>query len=892
MSFTNDGAPIAGCQSLPVQLGHATCTTVFPALGTRVIGASYTGTDQWAAAVAQPEKLRVVDWPLDAWIYIARDPEKPVYGQGLIITALALGAKDGPDLGGTFTFYDNDKLLITRPVTPDRSLWDAEQVPGARAALGLPLGVGAHRIKAVYSGDGIYRGAWPASMDFTVGKGEPIVAISSTPAQIGQPILVSASVTARNPTGTLTFEGIPQCVRLPIEATGFAHCRTAYPQLGEFSVTATYSGDANLQPASATLRISVAKAIAGLYVAASEGSAVAGQPVRVSALLMGAPGLPRPSGSVSFTSDVSPAAGSAVIDGEGRATWAGMFGAGTQRVTAEFKGDGNYASVIAPATFLIARANTTTTLSAPAAGPFTATVTVAAPGTGTPTGSVRFFRDGAALGVAPLVKGVAILIASVAGTITAEYPGDNNYNASTSSASAAAPQALVMLSSERNPVAAGQPVTLAAVVMPNPGSLVPGGSLRFTANGAALGTVTLSAGRATFTANLAPGSHAIEAAYSGDAVYPAVLGSLTQIVTGEHSGLGLSAGVPAPVAGQPLTFTALLASGGSGTVRFSDGAALLGSVTLSGGVATLSLSGLAAGVHTISAAWSGDAMHAAETAELSYAVARAATVTFLTLGTGAASAKVSALAPGAGAPSGTVRFVNPRTDALLGSAQLVNGAAVAVLPRGAALVAAVYSGDSNFTESVSETASALAVVNAASYAAAAVAPDEIVTLFGPIPAGLSAVAVTDRSGAARAARLLHSVAGQAAIVLPDLPPGPATVIAGEWQALVTVATAVPGLFTADASGKGAPAGLTEPIEIGEEGAVVVLYGTGFRHAATPVCLIAGEVVEVLYAGAQSDFPGLDQLNVRLPASLRGAGAVVLELKTDGVAANPVMLTIR
>ena len=281
-------------------------------------------------------------------------------------------------------------------------------------------------------------------------------------------------------------------------------------------------------------------------------------------------------------------------------------------------------------------------------------------------------------------------------------------------------------------------------------------------------------------------------------------------------------------------------------MRFSDGAALLGSVALNGGVATLSVPGLSAGAHTISAAWGGDAMHAAETAELSYPVARSATVTFLTLGTGAASAKVSALAPGAGAPLGTVRFVNPRTDALLASAALVNGAATAVLPKDAALVAAVYSGDSNFTESVSETASSLAVVNAASYLAGVVAPDEIVTIFGPIPAGLSAVPVTDRSGSAREARVLHSVAGQAAVVLPPgLAPGPATVVAGEWQALVTVASAAPGLFTADASGKGGPAGLTEPIEIGEDGAVVVLYGSGF--GATPqrrYALDRGRTVEV------------------------------------------------
>ena len=436
---------------------------------------------------------------LDAWVYIVVDPEEPVYGQGLIVSGLALGAQNGPFPTGTFTFYDNGVALVTRTVQEDRSLWDTMQIPGARAFLEMPLGVGEHHIEAIYNGDGNYRGAWPATASFTVGKGKPVMAISSTPAQIGQPILVSASVTARNPTGTVTFEGIPQCARVSLDAAGFAHCRTVYPQLGEFSVTATYSGDANLASGSATLRIAVAKAIAGFYVAASEGSAVAGQPVLVSALLMGAPGLPRPTGSVSFRSDVSPRSGSAVIDGEGRATWAGMFGAGAQRVTAEFKGDGNYASAIGPTTFLIGRANTTTTLSAPAAGPFTATVAVAAPGTGTPTGSVRFLRDGVALGIAPLVKGSATIIASAAGTITAEYPGDNNYAASSSTASAAAPKALVMLSSDRNPVAAGQPVTLSVVVMPNPGTVVPGGSLRFTANGAALGTVTLSAGRATVT---------------------------------------------------------------------------------------------------------------------------------------------------------------------------------------------------------------------------------------------------------------------------------------------------------------------------------------------------------------------------------------------------------
>jgi uncharacterized protein (TIGR03437 family) len=49
--------------------------------------------------------------------------------------------------------------------------------------------------------------------------------------------------------------------------------------------------------------------------------------------------------------------------------------------------------------------------------------------------------------------------------------------------------------------------------------------------------------------------------------------------------------------------------------------------------------------------------------------------------------------------------------------------------------------------------------------------------------------------------------------------------------LVRVTAVAPELFTADACGKGAPAGLTAPVEIADTGAYVVLYGTGLRHSA-------------------------------------------------------------
>jgi len=116
------------------------------------------------------------------------------------------------------------------------------------------------------------------------------------------------------------------------------------------------------------------------------------------------------------------------------------------------------------------------------------------------------------------------------------------------------------------------------------------------------------------------------------------------------------------------------------------------------------------------------------------------------------------------------------------------------------------------------------------------------------------------------------------------------VTAGWWTSAVTVGWTAVGLFTADASGKGAPAGAPELVDAG---APLVLYGTGLRNwTAKPVCRIGGQAVEVMFAGTQGEFPGLDQVNLFVPESLRGMGAVVLDLVVDGVAANPLSVTIR
>jgi uncharacterized protein (TIGR03437 family) len=48
---------------------------------------------------------------------------------------------------------------------------------------------------------------------------------------------------------------------------------------------------------------------------------------------------------------------------------------------------------------------------------------------------------------------------------------------------------------------------------------------------------------------------------------------------------------------------------------------------------------------------------------------------------------------------------------------------------------------------------------------------------------------------------------------------------------------------------------------------------------------------VLYAGPQSEFVGLDQVNVILSRALIGRGAVTVVLTVDGKVANTVTITI-
>ncbi|MCI0391789.1 MAG: hypothetical protein MOB07_23850, partial [Acidobacteria bacterium] len=71
---------------------------------------------------------------------------------------------------------------------------------------------------------------------------------------------------------------------------------------------------------------------------------------------------------------------------------------------------------------------------------------------------------------------------------------------------------------------------------------------------------------------------------------------------------------------------------------------------------------------------------------------------------------------------------------------------------------------------------------------------------------------------------------------------------------------------------------------------LILYGTGIRFRSSLGAVrskIGGLDTEVVYAGLQGFFVGVDQVNIRLPRSLAGRGDVDIVLTVDGQTANTV-----
>ncbi|MFB3778173.1 MAG: hypothetical protein ACE141_11195 [Bryobacteraceae bacterium] len=237
----------------------------------------------------------------------------------------------------------------------------------------------------------------------------------------------------------------------------------------------------------------------------------------------------------------------------------------------------------------------------------------------------------------------------------------------------------------------------------------------------------------------------------------------------------------------------------------------------------------------------------------------------------------------------------------------------------------------------------LTTVSAASYAPlAALAPGMVAAAYGenlstvtavappgaPLPVELAetAVRIRDSAGVERPARLWFVSPSQINYQVPEetaLGQAAVTVVRNSQTAAtgsVQIDRVAPGLFTMNSDGRGVPAAqvvfvaddgsqtrqdvfntgcqagtcVPVPLRLGTGSqAFLEIYGTGIRGVtslAAVTAQIGGAAATVEYAGPVAGQVGLDQVNIRLPASLAGRGYVDVEIAVDGKAANVVQLS--
>ncbi len=232
------------------------------------------------------------------------------------------------------------------------------------------------------------------------------------------------------------------------------------------------------------------------------------------------------------------------------------------------------------------------------------------------------------------------------------------------------------------------------------------------------------------------------------------------------------------------------------------------------------------------------------------------------------------------------------------------------------------------TPTPAPAAQTVRIVNAGNYSQN-VAPEAIATIFGsamtgstasattmPLPNSLAGLTVTVNE---QRAQMFYASGAQVNFVVPgSVAAGTATVKVFNNGVLigngaVAVAHVSPSVFTVSANGAGTAAaqttsngvsyqstvnadGSARAISVGTSASpnYLVLYGTGMRGRSSLSGVrvtIGGISAPVTYLGAHGQFPGLDQLNVKLPLELRGRGQVDVVVTIDNRASNTARLNI-
>jgi len=381
---------------------------------------------------------------------VVATPPTSTYGASTSITATVTGTA-GAAPTGTVQFYDNGTPLGSAVTVTTLSA----PAGTSTAVLSTALVGGTHSITAVYFGDLTYNtstSATGAPVTVNTASSTTTLVASPTSSPFGPSITLTATVTpgagTAKPTSSVNFyDGTTLLGTTTVNTSGVATFVVTLPTVGTHSFTANYTGDSNYSasPSSSVQSVIISLATSTTTLAVSPQTPTPATPVTFTATVTNTAGVVA-TGTVTFK-DNGTSIGTGTLNASGVATLVlPTLTLGANSITAVYGGDSNFATSTSSAQSVPVAFGTVNTalVVSPTTSGFGSSVTFTATLTDsvgiTPTGTVTFKDGSTTIGSAVAVSGTGVAAMTIstlsAGThsITANYSGDGNFNASSSSA--------------------------------------------------------------------------------------------------------------------------------------------------------------------------------------------------------------------------------------------------------------------------------------------------------------------------------------------------------------------------------------------------------------------------------------------------------------------------
>ncbi len=453
VSFSDDGVPVSGCQSLELPADtppQVRCAETYGPNTTHDVVATYSGDVNDAASQGS---LSETIGQVPTQTSMASSSPTSTYGQGVSFTATVAPGSGSIDPTGTVTFYDETTPLGSAPLSPADGVATATFTSSSLTA-------GSHWVTADYNGDANFStSSSPAPIRLSVAEAMTSVTLASSAAEtaVGDVVTLTATIgsAATGETGTVQFDDNGSLLGVGTVSNGQAVFQTSSLTPGSHPITAVYEGDDEFVGTSSTNTVNEEIiAVPGspvpttTSVVASPPTPTYGASVTLTATVAPMWGTAHPTGAVTFMDNGTTTLGSSVLATADGVTTASMLittlPVGPNSITASYSGGGGGLGSSSEAESLTVSRSPTSVVLGSSDNPyiFGEPVTLSAnvfPATGfDETGNVTFYDNGTPIGTGTVSNGEAQLTTTFVqvGTnvITAAYGGSGLFVGSSTTA--------------------------------------------------------------------------------------------------------------------------------------------------------------------------------------------------------------------------------------------------------------------------------------------------------------------------------------------------------------------------------------------------------------------------------------------------------------------------